>query len=135
MVAEMKKWWQDQSSLIIMIMGTLLAVFMTGLWMNISEMKSQIFNAEKDMAVLRESIPKDYTSLVTYLQDKAIIRVHDEQAQAALSSIQSQLAVSNQMMQALTETLKDYRREYRQDNPYVKEPGKKGREAIKHYDE
>jgi hypothetical protein len=61
--------------------------------------------------------------------------VHDEEAQKYLQSIQTALAVANQKMDALTETMKDYRREYRQDNPYVRKPGKKGREAIKHSDE
>jgi hypothetical protein len=56
--------------------------------------------------------------LLTYLSDKALIRVHDEKAQELLVDLQKEMAVNNSVLQSLAATIKDYRQEYRNDNPY-----------------
>ena len=135
---QIKAWFKEQSTVttvIIVLLTAIVGAFMTGLWMDLGSIKMEVYRLHCDLSTVKETLPKDYTLLVNYLQDKAIIRVHDEESQKFLQSIQMSLAVANQKMDALTETLKDYRREYRQDNPYVKEPDKKGRASIKHTDE
>jgi hypothetical protein len=72
---------------------------------------------------VKETLPSNYVGLVEYLRKEAIIRVHDEANQSLLSGMQTQMALTNERLGALIESMKSYRQEYREDNPYVNERG------------
>ena len=124
MTEQIKQWFKDQSHIItttITVMVAIIGVLLTGFWMSISNMKDELVKLRGDVGTVRETLPANYVGLVEYLRKEAIIRVHDEANQSLLSGMQTQMALTNERLGALIESMKSYREEYREDNPYVNE--------------
>ena len=124
MTEQLKQWFKDQTHITttaITIMVAVIGVLLTGFWMSIENMKNELVKLRADVGQVKETLPTNYVGLVEYLRKEAIIRVHDEANQSLLSGMQTQMALTNERLGALIESMKSYREEYREDNPYVNE--------------
>jgi acyl carrier protein phosphodiesterase len=126
MTEQIKQWFKDQTyitTIAITVMVAIIGVLMTGFWMSVASIRDEVVKLRGDVSTVKETLPSNYVGLVEYLRKEAIIRVHDEANQSLLSGMQTQMALTNERLGALIESMKSYRQEYREDNPYVNERG------------
>ena len=126
MTEQIKQWFKDQTyitTIAITVMVAIIGVLMTGFWMSVASIRDEVVKLRGDVGTVKETLPSNYVGLVEYLRKEAIIRVHDEANQSLLSGMQTQMALTNERLGALIESMKSYRQEYREDNTYVNERG------------